>query len=115
MPQWLTRWESLSCARPKWPASNRNGGQLRLVTVAGFASEYPAGLNRKSAIIAVVDLQEALQKIAGRLLGLVEFPGPGSEQDQEPAWQRLHQTTAKQSLIHKTLGIHRLRSVGLGN
>jgi len=61
MPQWLTRWESLSCAYPKWPASigmpagfvsvrwpasNRNGGRLRLATVAGFASEYPAGLNR---------------------------------------------------------------------
>jgi hypothetical protein len=46
MPQWLTRWESLSCACPKWPASNRNAGRLRLATVAGFASEYPAGLNR---------------------------------------------------------------------
>ena len=30
----------------RWPASNRNGGRLPLATVAGFASEYPAGLNR---------------------------------------------------------------------
>ena len=40
MPQWLTRWESLSCAYPKWPASNRNAGRLRFGTVAGFKSEW---------------------------------------------------------------------------
>jgi hypothetical protein len=50
MPQWLTRWESLSCAYPKWPASNRNAGRLRFGTMAGFASEYPAGLNRNPQV-----------------------------------------------------------------
>jgi hypothetical protein len=40
MPQWLTRWESLSCAYPKWPASNRNAGRLRFGTMAGFKSEW---------------------------------------------------------------------------
>ena len=40
MPQWLTRWESLPCAYPKWPASNRNAGRLRFGTMAGFKSEW---------------------------------------------------------------------------
>jgi len=40
MPQWLTRWELLSCAYPKWPASNRNAGRLRFGTMAGFKSEW---------------------------------------------------------------------------
>ena len=46
MPQWLTRWESLSCARTKWPASNRNAGRLRFGTVAGFKSEWRPASSR---------------------------------------------------------------------
>ena len=29
-----------------WPDSFRNGGRHQIGTVAGFASEYPAGFNR---------------------------------------------------------------------
>jgi hypothetical protein len=46
MPQWLTRWESPSRARPKWPASNRNAGRLRFGTVAGFKSEWRPASSR---------------------------------------------------------------------
>lgn len=41
-----------------WPDSFRNGGRHQIGTVAGFASEYPAGFNRNpqfSTRVSIVD------------------------------------------------------------
>jgi hypothetical protein len=48
MPQLLTRGKAAKVAgfkSERWPASNRNGGRHQLGMVAGFTSEYPAGLH----------------------------------------------------------------------
>ena len=61
MPESLTR---KKCRQPhkRRPASNRNGGRLQLGTLAGFKSEYPAGLNRnlQLTLFEKMPMQQAL-------------------------------------------------------
>jgi len=55
MPQWMADpWKNaengcreIAGFRSEWwPASSRNGGRLRLGTLTGIPSDYPAGINR---------------------------------------------------------------------
>jgi hypothetical protein len=52
MPEGLTQTKTPTSKKPAgfksecWPISFRNRGRLQIGTVAGFKSEYPAGINR---------------------------------------------------------------------
>ncbi len=53
MPESLTRrknaanrYQVAGFKSERWPDSSRNAGRLQIGTPAGFASEYPAGINR---------------------------------------------------------------------
>ena len=67
MPELLTRSETPQSIAGRlagfksewWPDLFRNGGRHQIGTVAGFASEYPAGFNRNP---------HALQGIKGKRL-----------------------------------------------
>jgi hypothetical protein len=45
MPEGLTQTKTPTFSETR-PEIDRNGGRLQIGTVAGFTSEYPAGINR---------------------------------------------------------------------